>query len=269
MRTDRGLHSVFERTLHEERRALVAWSVGMVALLAWMLAMYPTVRDSSAMGSLTEEFPDAMKELFGLVDYTTGPGYLRAEVFSFTVPVLLVVVALLWGSDAVAGEEERGTLDLLLANPLPRRRLVAHKLAGVAAAIGIVGVVVFVVLAAGSPVAGLEVAVGRLAGTVAACVLLAVLYAAVALALGAATGRRGLARGVTAALAVAAYLVSQLAGLVSWLRPWRWASPWHHALGVDPLGKGVEPWRLALLAALTALVAAAGAEAFERRDLST
>ena len=95
------------------------------------------------------------------------------------------------------------------------------------------------------------------------------LFGTVSLAIGAATANRGLARGVTAALAVVAYLVSSLADLVTWMRPIRSASPWYHALGVDPLTSGFQLWRLLLLVALTALVAYGGIVAFERRDLAS
>ena len=38
-------------------------------------------------------------------------------------PLILLIFAVGAGADAVAGEEERGALDLLLAHPLRRRRL--------------------------------------------------------------------------------------------------------------------------------------------------
>ena len=38
------------------------------------------------------------------------------------LPLLLLVYAIGAGSRAIAGEEESGTLDLLLAHPLSRRR---------------------------------------------------------------------------------------------------------------------------------------------------
>ena len=47
------------------------------------------------------------------------------------VPLLLMIAAIGAGAGAIAGEEERGTLELLLANPLSRRRLVLEKTAAV------------------------------------------------------------------------------------------------------------------------------------------
>ena len=53
----------------------------------------------------------------GDLDYVSGAGYLGSELFAFMVPLLLLIAAIGAGARAIAGEEERGTLDLLLANP--------------------------------------------------------------------------------------------------------------------------------------------------------
>ena len=99
-------------------------------------------------------------------------------------------------------------------------------------------------------------------------VLLAVVFGNVALAIGAATGRRGLARGVTAGLAVGAYLLSSLAPLASWLKPWRGLSPWYHALGIDPLRTGLPLWHVGLLIVIALGAVAVAALAFDRRDIA-
>ena len=99
-------------------------------------------------------------------------------------------------------------------------------------------------------------------------VVLAVLFGTIALAVGAATGRRGVARGVAAVLAVVAYLVSSLGDLIGWIKAIRPASPWYHALGVDPLAKGFSLPHLAVPIGLTLVVMAIALYAFDRRDLA-
>jgi len=262
------LHSVFERAFHEERRALLGWVGGLAALAVVMLAIYPTVRDNQQISKLIEAYPKALRTMFGISDYTSGAGYLRAEVFSLMAPLLIVVFAILWGGDVIAGEEERRTIDLLLANPVSRRRILLEKWAAVMLGITIATWGLGLLIGLGAPVVGLHVAWSSLASVVVATMLLGMLYATLALAVGAATGRRGLARGVVTLLAVAAYLVSSLAELVRWLRPIRPLSPWYHALGVDPLGSGFLPGHLLVLVAAILVTIVGAAVAFERRDLA-
>lgn len=263
-----ALHSVFERVLHEQRRALYGWSLGLGALALLEIAMYPTVRSNPTFAKLGESYPEALRSLFNISDFTSGTGYLRTELFSVIVPMLVVVVGVLWGGDAIAGEEERGTIDLLLANPVSRRRVLLEKWAALLAGILAVCAALSLGLAIGIPATGMHAGFVAVAAAIVATALLGALFATVALALSAATGRRGLARGVTTALAVAAYLVSSLADLVSWLKPLRPLSPWYHALGIDPLKVGFAPVHLLVLAGLTAVFLLAGIAAFDRRDLA-
>ena len=62
--------------------------------------------------------------LIGEVDYTTPEGYLQSELFSFLAPILLIVYTIGAGARAIAGEEEAGSLDLLLSTCRSRRRRV-------------------------------------------------------------------------------------------------------------------------------------------------
>jgi len=258
--------SVFGRSLHDERRALIGWSIGLAATIVLELALYPTVRDND-MSALLDSYPESVKQLFGLTDFATGTGYVRAELFSFVLPLMVVVFGVLWGSDAVAGEEDRGTIDLLLANPISRRRVVGEKAAAVVAGLGLVSTVMAAALVLASSAFSADVPVARLGAASLMAFALAAVFAILGLALGAATGKRGLARGVGAALAISACLLSALGPLASWLEPWRVASPWYHALGVDPLGHGVPVGHLALLVLSAGVLTVGAAEAFDRRDL--
>lgn len=261
------LHSIFERALHEQRRALAGWCTGLAVYSALMLALFPTVRDNQSIKELLGTYPKAFRSMFSVSDFTTGTGYLRGEIFSVTAPLLIVILAVLWGSDATAGEEERGTIDILLANPVSRRRVVAEKWAALVAGIGLVSAVFLAVLAVGGPLVQLQVGLVYLLAVVISTALLAALFGTLALTISAATGRRGLARGVTAVLVVAAYLVSSLADLVSWFGTIRPFSPWYHALGVDPLTRGFS-WHPLVLVGLTAALVVASVVIFERRDLA-
>ena len=55
------------------------------------------------------------------------------ELFSLMAPLLLIVFSIGAGASAIAGEEDRHTLELLLANPVSRCRIVLEKLAALVA----------------------------------------------------------------------------------------------------------------------------------------
>jgi ABC-2 type transport system permease protein len=262
------LHSVFERTFHEHRRSVLVWSAGLFVLAVVMAALYPTIRDNPQLATLHETYPKALRSLFGISDLTTGIGFMRDQVFSLVAPLLLIVLAVLWGSDLIAGEEDRRTIDILLANPISRGRVLAEKWAALAVGVAVTGAALAAGLAVAIPVVDLDIRVAGVAAAVVSVVVLGLLFGIIALAVGAATGRRGTARGAAAVLAVAAYLVSSLSDLVGWIKTIRPLSPWYHALGVDPLANGFGGAHLLVPLGLTALVMILAVFAFDRRDLA-
>ena len=265
------LRSVFTKTLADTRRALVWWSIGLVGLVAMLIAVYPSIRDNPDLNELVESYPDALKAFIafgGAVDYASGAGYLGSELFSFMAPLLLLVAAIGAGARATAGEEERGTLDLLLANPLSRRRLVLEKLGALVAEIALLSVVLWLALLVGVELASMDVSAAHLAAATAGAALLAIGFGAIAMLAGAISGHRAVAVGVPAAGAVAAYLVSSLAAIVDALRPFRQASPFYHYVASDPLRSGLELGHTGFLVGVTAVAAVAAVVAFDRRDLA-
>jgi ABC-2 type transport system permease protein len=265
------LRNVFLKTLSETRRALVWWSLGLIGMAAMMIAVYPTVRDNPDLNKMVEDYPDALKALMafgGDLDYVSGAGYLGSELFSFMVPLLLLIAAIGAGARATAGEEERGTLDLLLANPLSRRRLVAEKLGALAGEIALLAIVLWLSLLVGVEIVGMDVSAAHLAAATTSAALLALAFGALALLVGAATGDRGIAIGVAAACGVAAYLVNSLAALVDFLEPVRRASPFYHYVASDPLRHGLALDHVAFLLALVLVAAGLAAVAFDRRNLA-
>ena len=266
------LRNAFLKTLRDARRAIAWWSLGLVAMTALMVAVYPSVRDNPDLNKMVEDYPDAFKAVLGLgenVDYTSAVGYLNSELFSFMVPLLLLIAAIGAAARATAGEEERGTLELLLANPISRRRLVLDKLAALAAELVLLALVLWLALVVGVETIGMDVSVAHLAAAAAAAALFAFLYGAIALLLGAVTGRHAVATGIAAAGAVAAYLLSSLAELVDALRPLRVVSPFYHYAAGDYLRTGIAVDHTVCLLLLVAATCVAAVIAFERRDLAT
>ena len=261
---------VMLNTLRLARRSLAWWSVGIVALVALMVAVYPSVRDNPAMDRILESYPDLIQAFVafgGIVDYTSAPGYLGAELFSMMLPLLFIIAAIVAGSKAVAGEEEAGTLEFLLSLPVSRTRVLAEKMAAVAAEVVILGAVLFVALLVGTAVTGMDVGAGGLAAASFDVVALAWLYGALAVLLGAAIGHRALAGGIAAALAVLAYVVNGLAPLVDAIDALRPLSPWYHYADSAALTTGLDPVNVAVLLGITAAFVLIAPPLLRRRDI--
>ena len=257
-------------TLAQRSRSLLAWTLGLVLITVMQLAIYPSMASSGdAMQEYVDAWPEALREAFGLADYTTGAGYLNTELFSMMLPLVLVGVALAAGAAATAGEEEQGTLELLLGTPVRRSTVLAGKLVAMTASVGIVSAAFVVTLIVGAPLVDLSIGSSYVIAATLMLALLAVLFGAVGLLLGALSGHRAVALGAGFGLAIAAYLLNVLAPLADWLEPWQSASPFEWALGDRPLFNGLAVGAVALIVAVAAAITAAAFAAFARRDIAT
>lgn len=259
------------RGLRDSRRGLVGWCAGVVAYVAFVAAIFPSVEGSPDFNELIESYPDVLKSLFGIADgadITSGPGFVDVELFSFMLPLLVLVLAIGFGARTFAGEEDAGRLELVLSYPLERRGAVRAKSVALACQVVLVAAAAGLTLLAIDPLVGLELSFERVLGAIAGLVALGLLHGWLALGIGAAVPNRALAIAVPAGIAVAGYLVNGLHDLAGWLDPFRFLSPFW-LVGSSPLQTGIDGTGtlVVLLAGLLALVS--GSLLVERRDLQT
>jgi ABC-2 type transport system permease protein len=263
------LRNVFAKTLRDQRRALTWWGIGLAAYLAVYVPFYTQYSGpDSGFANQVEQLPETMRRVFNLNDMTTPAGYLESTVFGLVGPLLVIMFASVLGARAIAGEEEAGTLDLLLAHPVSRRRFLLERFAALATAVLGLGVLIWVVTTALA--AGIDMSIGadKLAAAVAGLALLGLAFGSLALTAGAFSGHRGPVLGVTAGVAVLAYAVNALAPQVDALEPLQKLSPFHYFLGGDPLRAGFQLGDLGILLGITLVLAAAALWAFDRRDVA-
>ena len=249
--------------------SLMFWAIGFALLTLITILFYPSIKDVPEFSELFDE-TGAIARVFagGFTDLTSPEGYLNSQVFSLLVPILFLVFAIGQGSGAIAGEEERGTLDILLSNPTTRLQVLTQKFAAMTAAISALSLILWLSVVIGAAIVSMDLSPWRTLHVSLSAMLLGVLFGTLALALGSAIGKRGLSIGVTGAIAVTAYFIYALAPLVEGLEPAEKVSPFYYYIAADPLTNGLNLVHTAVLIGVTAALGAVAAFAFERRDLA-
>ncbi|HEX6345935.1 ABC transporter permease subunit [Umezawaea sp.] len=259
------------KSLRDNRSGTIGWGAALVASVALQMAVYPTVKQAAGdFEQLLASYPEAFKAMFDVQGaFTSGVGYIRAEVFGFLAPLVLLGVVIGQAGRSTAGEERAGTMDLLAVNPVSRRELLLDKALAVLVDLLVVAAALAAVLLASNALVGLDVPPADLVTASLLAALLALPFGALALLVGALTGRRGLAVAIPIGAAVAAFLLQTLAELADWLRPWRVLSPFHHAAVGDALSGNANGVGAVVLLCATAVLLVLAVLAFERRDLAS
>jgi ABC-2 type transport system permease protein len=262
------LRNPFAKALLDARRGLLGWAAGVGAVAVMYAAFYPSV-SKPAFANAMANYPEGIKRAFNLEDITSPAGYLGSYVFGLLVPVLLIIFTVITGSRAIAGDEESGVLDLVLAHPVSRTRLLLSRLGALAVEVVFICAVAYLLLLAISGPAKLSsIGAGHLGAATVQLALFGLFFAALALAIGAATGRRAAAVAVTTVVAAAGYFANNLAPQVRGLHWAQKLSPFYWYTAGQPLRQGLQLGYCALLLGVTAVLAAAAVAGLGRRDLA-
>ncbi len=121
---------VFKETLRRHWRGWLFWTIGIVLTATATVFTLPDVSALKDYAKIMASLPPALIQAVGGGDaafFATPAGYLASQYFGVAL-VIFAIYGLVLGLKVTTAEEDRGTLDVVLALPIPRRRLVAERL---------------------------------------------------------------------------------------------------------------------------------------------
>ncbi|MDH5503547.1 MAG: ABC transporter permease [Acidimicrobiia bacterium] len=222
---------------------------------------------SSTLGELTSALPEALLRIVGGVDMSTPAGWYHAEVFSLVIPAAIGALTIMMGSRALAGEEDATTMDLLLANPITRSKVVVSKFVALVAMAALLGFATFVGSVGGVLLGGLDLSIANIAAASFQGVGLAVLLGASALLGGAVTGRPKAAAYSGIAVGLVGFVMYSFLPVNENLAGWAKLSPFYYYADNSPLENGISWGYMGILFGVSLLLVLLASVAFERRDI--
>jgi ABC-2 type transport system permease protein len=261
------LSSIFLKTLRDYRVAILGWGIGMglvvVSPMASVAALVTTPQEREQLVSLAATF--AWNADTVAVDTIGGYATFKIGIFIF----LIAVWPLLAASRMLRGEEDRGSLDVLLSLPRPRLRVALEKLAAMWTALLAMGVLIGLLAFAGGKKFGADFGLGDglLFGLNLA--LICAVIGGVALLISQFTQERGPAAGWTAGLLlifVVLDMVHRVVPNTEWISR---LSPIYYYNLSKPLvpSYGTNAGGMLVQLALAVLLSGAAVWLFERRDV--
>lgn len=259
--------NVYLKSLRDYRIAIFGWGIGTGLLIYIVLASFAqlvaTPQARASLVTLSQSFA----WLSAPVAVDTAGGY---ATFKYGGLITLVAIwALTAGSRALRGEEERGSMDVLLSVPRSRVRVAVQKLAAILTALVAMAVITAVIVDAG----GAQAKAGYTFGTALLfslnIALLASVFTGIALLISQFTGERGTASGLTGLLLVLFLvldMVHRIFNGAAWISQ---LSPFYYYNLNKPLVPGytVDPTGFIVLGGLLLVLSSAAIWLFARRDV--
>ncbi|HEV2140654.1 MAG TPA: ABC transporter permease subunit [Candidatus Dormibacteraeota bacterium] len=259
--------SVFLKSLRDYRVAILGWGIGMgltiVSPMASVATLISTPQARATLASLAQQFKWAADP----VAAGTIGGYATFKIGIFIL--LMAVWPLLVGSRTLRGEEERGSLDVLLSVPRTRLRVAIEKVAAMWIALLAMGAIIGVLAYLGGVKfkADFSLVDGLVFGLNLA--LICAVFGALALFISQFTQERGTASGITAGLLLIFIVIDMVHRVIPNTDWFSHLSPIYYYNLSKPLipSYGTSAGGILVQLALVLVLTVAGIALFVRRDL--
>lgn len=264
--------AIVRAELWQRRWSLLWWSVGVAALVGIDMLLYASVKDQvQQFEELNNRLSPTLRALFSdSGNFLQPAGFLSARVYYLLLPLLLSIFTIGLGANLIGREEQQGTLELLLARPVSRTKLLLSKLLAGGVAAGLLGIVALATAFVCLGPSGLTgISHRALAVATLQAVLLSSLFGMIAFTL-TALGRpaRAGSVGIAALFAFASYIVTSLESTVHWLRWPATALPYHYYRPSEILaGTTGQKWTVIGFALTMVAMVVISWIGFRRRDI--
>lgn len=259
--------SVFLKTLRDYRIAIFGWGVGMGLLMYTVISAVTSVVSTPAARADLVGLAKSFAWIAEPIQVDTVGGYATWK-YGFTI-LVMALWPLLVGSRMLRGEEDRGSLDVLLSTPRGRVRVALEKLAAMWAALLGMALLIGLLAFVGGSRSNADFGLGETLLFGLNLALVCGVFGSIALLISQFTQERGTASGITGGLLLAFIMLDMVHRVVpntDWLS--RWSPIYYYNLS-KPLipSYGTDPVAMLVLLALSVVLSGSAVFLFARRDI--
>ena len=263
------LKSIFTKYLYQKRFSTIFWCLGLFAITLFTMSFFPYFKEGN-FDELLKSLPKGLQNSVGSLSSTrTLSGYVGQQIYALRIPLFTMIMAIGLFVGLSAGDEERGTLQTLLTQPVSRSRVYVQKLLASCLIMLVANVSITLGILASRLFLHQNVPAHVLVSTLVGSYLLSLVFGSIGFALGSITGRRGFTLGITSAIAIASYLINSLAPAVSKLESADKLSIFHYYNAPDIALHGLNWTHVSIQLAIIALLITVSCSVFNRRDINS
>jgi ABC-2 type transport system permease protein len=258
------LNSVLSKAALDRSRATAISTVLVAFYGAIAIVTYNALGDT--MVDLFASMPPALAAIYGVND-GTPVGMAIGAVYGIIAPAVVLTYAIGGGTGAAVGEELKGSLDLLLANPLSRTSVAMSKLAVIVVGGIVIAIGTWLGVWAATLITGDGIGDRNMLALTVMLVGFGLMMGTLAMAISGWTGKSALGSGIAAAIAVGSWLLTSVLSVNETFKTIGEFTPWHLYDGNDPMTNGIDPVSLAVMVGLSVVFVFVAKVGLNRRDL--
>ena len=260
--------SLLKHEIGSRRGAVLGWGIGLALFGIMYVAIYPEFANKMDLAAMSDI---SIYKAFG-IDMATFEGFIASSVVQ-NIPLMLAIYVVIASTATLGGEDDSGTLELIVTMPLKRWHIVTMK----ATALAVVTFLILVIAGAASAIAFNGIKPSVTSDATATQLFVAILsgwpitlaFLMIGLFLSAWLPNRRTASMATTIILVTSYFGEPLAGLVKSLEAYGPLSLFYYFdTSADVFFKGVQATDVWILLGVAALFFVLALLSFERRDIT-
>lgn len=260
------MFNLFRHEITSRWIAILGWGIGLALFASMYIAIYPSIAEEMA-GLAGIQIYQAMG-----IDLASFAGYIASVVVQI-IPIILGVYVIMVGTGTLAGEDDNGTLELVVAMPLKRWQIVAMK----AAALAVVLFLIIVIMGLGSALTltlvkqttEVDVTAGQLFVALLGAYPMQLAFFCMGLFLGTITPNRRVAVAIMALIYIGSYLANSLSNLTESLEGLETISLFAYVnTSASVFEEGLDPNNLLILVAVALIFFLLALWGFQQRNIT-
>ncbi len=122
--------NILRRAIADKRITILVYAAGLAAYAVMILAIWPSLRTHvDTLNQLWQSYPASIRKAFGGENFAfaTFDGFLSVEYLKQMWVIVMIAFMVSIATGAIAGEIEKGTMELLLSQPISRRAILVTR----------------------------------------------------------------------------------------------------------------------------------------------
>ena len=136
--------TLLRKNLSDRWGGTLVYALGIMGYILMITAVYPTFKKTMAAKSqLLKNYPKGLLQFFGVqnINAASFNNYMTIELVGFIWVIIMAAFVIAWTRAMISGEIRDGTMELLLAQPVERWKVLVSEGAGLLAGIAALTVV--------------------------------------------------------------------------------------------------------------------------------